>query len=114
MTLEEQIHFIDRSMRGSAGPVASLAYKDVSDSLKELGKLQDLVERYRQCVEILESGIRDLDGECLCINPPEDRNEAEAEEMGNDPENPSHHAMYCPVFLMATIEALESGKDFPT
>ena len=69
--------------------------------------------RYIEAINLLKSGLEDWQGECQCVNPPGDRDDDDAVEMGNDPDNPAHHAMYCPVFLMGVISALENEEEFP-
>jgi hypothetical protein len=72
--------------------------------------------KLEQALAILESGIKDWQNECQCVNPPgrdeEDIYTDEEREL-NDPDNPSHHAQYCPVYMSAVIEALRNGGEFP-
>ena len=51
------------------------------------------------------------DEDCQCMDPPEDRDEDD--ERGNDPDDPSAHAAYCPIYLHQYLANLVAGKPHP-
>jgi len=63
----------------------------------------------RAALKLLHSCLYNAD-ECQCIDPPEDRDADD--ERGNNPEDPSAHSQYCPVYMLAVIKAGLEGKPF--
>lgn len=64
----------------------------------------------RRALFLLRDCLDNAD-ECQCTDPPWDRDADD--ERGNDPDDPSAHAQYCPQYMQAVIEAGLDGSEFP-
>lgn len=64
----------------------------------------------RQQWQVFAGMTEPISDDCLCADPPDEDHQEEAR---RDPDNPSCHSQYCPVYLYAYALAMAEGKELP-
>lgn len=95
-------------------PVAAGALTDIADLevVRQLLSAKDaeiaaLRNRWRSLAHMINPWSND---DCMCVDRPSEDHE---DESRRDIDNPSCHSQYCPVYVLAYVEAIAEGSETP-
>lgn len=77
---------------------------------KTPGMIRNVSHEMTNFCETLLQIMEPISMDCMCLDPPCDDHE---EPLRRDPEDPSCHAQYCPMYITAYIEAQRDGTPYP-